>query len=151
VVTRLDTPQELLTLAGRHLGRSSSREITQEQIDLFAEATGDHQWIHVDPERAKAGPFGATIAHGYLTVSLAPVFLAEVVQVAKVSAVLNYGINRVRFPAPVPVGSFVRADITLNGANERSGGAIEAVFHLAYEIEGSDRPPCIAELVYLYR
>jgi acyl dehydratase len=150
VVTRLDTPQDLLALAGRHLGRSSSREITQQQIDLFAEATGDHQWIHVDPDRAKDGPFGVTIAHGYLTVSLAPVFLAEVVQVAKVNAVLNYGINRVRFPAPVPVGSFVRADITLNAANER-GGAIEATFHLTYDIEDSSRPPCIAELVYLYR
>jgi acyl dehydratase len=151
VVTRLDTPQELLSLTGRHLGRSTARQITQEQIDLFAEATGDHQWIHVDPDRAKDGPFGATIAHGYLTVSLAPLFLDEVVQVSNVTAVLNYGINRVRFPAPVPVGSFVRADVTLNAAIERTGGGIEGAFHLTYEIEGSSRPPCIAELVYLYR
>jgi acyl dehydratase len=151
VVTRLDTPQGLLALTGRHLGRSSSVQITQQQIDLFAEATGDHQWIHVDPDRAKAGPFGSTIAHGYLSVSLAPIFLGEVVQIANVGAVLNYGINRVRFPAPLPVGSFVRADITLNATNERSGGAIETVYHFTYEVEGSDRPPCIAELVYLYR
>jgi acyl dehydratase len=150
VITQLDTPHALLSLAGSHLGRSSSRQITQQQIDLFAEATGDHQWIHVDPGRAKEGPFGATIAHGYLTVSLAPVFLAEVVQVTNVNTVLNYGINRVRFPAPVPVGSFVRADITLNAANERGGG-VEATFHLTFDIEESSRPPCIAELVYLYR
>jgi acyl dehydratase len=147
----LNAPQDLLAMAGRHLGRSSSHEVTQRQIDLFAESTGDHQWIHVDPERARRGPFGVTIAHGYLTVSLAPVLLAEVVQIENVTAVLNYGINRVRFPAPVPVGSFVRADVTLNAANERSGGAIEAVFHLTYDIDGTTRPPCIAELVYLYR
>jgi acyl dehydratase len=151
VATHLDAPQDLLALTGRHLGRSSSHEVTQRQIDLFAEATGDHQWIHVDPVRAQNGPFGSTIAHGYLTVSLAPVLLGEVVQITNMEAVLNYGINRVRFPAPVAVGSFVCADITLNAAIERSGGAIEAVFHLAYEVPGSTRPPCIAELVYLYR
>jgi acyl dehydratase len=151
LITRLNNPHDLLSLAGSHLGNSSWHEVTQQRIDLFAEATGDHQWIHVDPERAKTGPFGTTIAHGYLTVSLAPILLAEVVQIADVTAVLNYGINRVRFPAPVPVGSSVRAAVTLNGAHERSAGTIEAAFHLGYVIDGSSRPPCTAELVYLYQ
>jgi len=151
MTTRLSSPQDLLTLAGTQLGTSGWHDITQEQVNLFADATGDHQWIHVDPDRAKAGPFGGTIAHGYLTVSLSLVLLADVLHIDDVNAVLNYGINKVRFPAPVPVGAKVRAGVTLVSAHERAPGTVEAVFELRYEREGTDRPPCVAELVYLYR
>jgi acyl dehydratase len=150
MTTRLSSPKDLLALAGKQLGTSGWHDITQEQVNLFADATGDHQWIHVDPDRAKAGPFGGTIAHGYLTVSLALVLLADVLHIDDVKEVLNYGINKVRFPAPVPVGAKVRAGVTLALAGERAGG-IEAIFELRYELEGTDRPPCVAELVYLYR
>lgn len=150
MATDIAAPADLLTLVGSRLGASRWVDITQEQVDLFAEATGDHQWIHVDRERARQGPFGGTIAHGYLTLSLAPLFLQEVVRVDNCAAVLNYGVNKVRFPAPVPVGSRVRAVVTLAAATERAGG-VEATFGLRYEIDGTDRPPCIAETVYLYR
>jgi acyl dehydratase len=150
MTTRLSSPKDLLALAGKQLGTSGWHDITQEQVNLFADATGDHQWIHVDPDRAKAGPFGGAIAHGYLTVSLALVLLADVLHIDDVKEVLNYGINKVRFPAPVPVGAKVRAGVTLALAGERAGG-IEAIFELRYELEGTDRPPCVAELVYLYR
>lgn len=149
--TDIASPQDLLTLPGTELGTSSWVDITQGQVDTFADATGDHQWIHVDPQRAKDGPFGGTIAHGYLTLSLAPMFMAEVVRVSGSTAVLNYGVNKVRFPAPVPVGSRVRAAITLTAATERPGGGVEATFGLRYETKGAERPPCIAETVYLYR
>jgi acyl dehydratase len=148
---KLSTPRDLLTLGGAELGTSSWVEITQGQVNQFAEATGDHQWIHVDPQRAKAGPYGGTIAHGYLTLALAPVFMAEVLTIDAFDAVVNYGVNKVRFPAPVPVGSKVRATITLVSAQERSGGTIEATFTIRYEVQGSERPPCVAETVYLYR
>jgi acyl dehydratase len=150
MTTRLSSPKDLLALAGKQLGTSGWHDITQEQVNLFADATGDHQWIHVDPDRAKAGPFGGTIAHGYLTVSLALVLLADVLHIDDVKEVLNYGINKVRFPAPVPVGAKVRAGVTLALAGKRAGG-IEAIFELRYELEDTDRPPCVAELVYLYR
>ena len=104
MATRFETPAELLKAVGRHLGTSDWLEITQDRIDKFAEATGDHQWIHVDPERAKAGPFGACIAHGYLTQSLVNLFLPQIVEVHGISMGVNYGADRVRFPAPVPVG-----------------------------------------------
>lgn len=149
--TDIATPKDLLDLPGTVLGTSSWVDITQDQVDTFADATGDHQWIHVDPQRAKDGPFGGTIAHGYLTLSLAPMFLAEVVRVQHCSEVLNYGVNKVRFPAPVPVGRRVRSVITLIGATERPGGGVEATFGLRYEIQGAERPPCIAQTVYLYR
>ena len=149
--TDIATPTDLLDLPGTVLGTSSWVDITQDQVDTFAVATGDHQWIHVDPQRAKGGPFGGTIAHGYLTLSLAPMFLAEVVRVQHCSEVLNYGVNKDRFPAPVPVGSRVRSVITLTAATERTGGGVEATFGLRSEIEGADRPPCNAETVYLYR
>jgi acyl dehydratase len=151
MASQLSTPQDLLTFASTELGTSSWVEITQEHVNQFAEATGDHQWIHVDVQRAKAGAFGGTIAHGYLTLALAPRLMDEVLHIAKYDAVLNYGINKVRFPAPVPVGSRVRAVITLISAVERAGGTVEAIFGLRYEVEGGDRPPCVAETIYLYR
>ena len=151
MTTKLATPKELLSLSGAQLGTSNWIAITQDQVNTFAEATGDRQWIHVDPERAKRGPFGSTIVHGYLTLALAPVFMAEVLQIQSYVAVLNYGVNRVRFPAPLAVGTAVRAAITLLAAQERDPGNIEATFGIRYEARDTDRPPCVAETVYLYR
>ena len=150
MTTTLDTPRALLDLVGRELGRTDWREITQDQVNRFADATGDHQWIHTDPDRAAAGPFGTTIAHGYLTLSLTPIVLAEVLTIDQVGAAVNYGANKVRFPAPVPVGAKLRATVTLTAAVEKPAG-IEAVFTLTYEIQGGPRPVCIAEVVVLYR
>jgi len=151
MATTLATPEGLLSLSGTQLGTSNWIEITQEQVNNFAEATGDRQWIHIDPGRAKAGPFGTTIVHGYLTLALAPVFMDEVLQIQNYAAVLNYGVNKVRFPAPLAVGTAVRAAITLRTAQERDPGNIEATFGIHYEARGTDRPPCVAETVYLYR
>jgi acyl dehydratase len=142
-------PRELLGHVAAELGTSDWILIDQTRINGLADVTEDRQWIHVDPERAKAGPFGTTIVHGYLTLSLAPVFLAQTVEVANVTAAVNYGLNRVRFPAPVPVDSRVRGTLTLVAATER-GSSIEVVFGLVVELEGGDRPACVAELVVLY-
>jgi acyl dehydratase len=136
-------------LVGKHLGYSEWHRIDQEQVNLFADATGDHQWIHVDPERAKSGPFGTAIAHGYLTLSLAPVLLGEVVVVEGVSMGVNYGCNRVRFPAPVPVGSNLRLGASVAGVEEVSGG-VQVVMDLTLETEGSTKPSCVAQVVYRY-
>lgn len=152
MTTRVAHPTDLLDLAADQpdLGTSDWREITQQQVELFADATDDHQWIHVDPERAKAGPFGTTIAHGYLTVSLAPVFIAEILQVEGIQMAMNYGLNKVRFPAPVPVGARLRAGLQLTSAQPR-GDMVEAVLTLTVHLEGSERPACVAEVVVLYR
>ncbi|NGP06541.1 MaoC family dehydratase [Rhodococcus sp. 14C212] len=150
MTTTLDNPKALLDLVGRELGRTDWREITQEQVNRFADATGDHQWIHTDPDRAVAGPFGTTIAHGYLTLSLTPLVLAEVLTIDHLGMAVNYGANKVRFPAPVPVGAQVRATVTLTAAVEKPAG-IEAVFTLVYEIQGGERPVCVAEVVVVYR
>jgi acyl dehydratase len=146
--TRVATPADLIDLVGKPLGVSDWHQITQEQVNLFAEATGDHQRIHVDPERAAAGPFGTTIAHGYLTLALAPIFIAETLAVDQLTASLNYGLNKGRFPSPVPVGSRVSGSISLAAAAQRPAG-IEAAFGLVREVEGSDRPACVAEVVVL--
>jgi acyl dehydratase len=151
MTTTLATPKGLLSLHGEELGTSNWIEITQDQVNNFADATGDRQWIHVDPRRATAGPFGGTIVHGYLTLALAPVFMAEVLQIQNHVAVLNYGVNRVRFPAPLRVGASVRGAITLMTAREREPGNVEATFEIRYQVQGSDRPTCVAETVYLYR
>jgi acyl dehydratase len=120
--------------------------LTQERIDRFADATGDHQWIHVDPERAKAGPFGTTIAHGFLTLSLLPEMAASAIQVRDVRMGVNYGLNKVRFPAPVPSGSRVRGHFTLIKFERLDGGA-QLTYAVRMEREGSDKPVCIAESV----
>lgn len=133
----------------QHLGYSSWHNVSQDQVNRFADATGDHQWIHIDVERAKAGPFGGPIAHGYLTLSLAPSLLAEVLQVDGVSMGVNYGANKVRFPSPVPVGSNLRLGATIKTVEDVAGGiqvAVEAVF----EVEGATKPSCVAELVFRY-
>lgn len=148
--THVGAPADLLDLVGTKIGVTDWYEITQDRVNTFAEATDDRQWIHIDPVRSAAGPFGGPIAHGYLTLSLATVLIAEVLAVEELSAVLNYGLNRVRFPSPVPVGSRLRGDVTLSNANQRPVG-VEAVFTVVYELEGSDRPACVAEVVAIYR
>ena len=150
MTTTINGLGELKSKEGEHLGYSDWHEVTQEQVNQFAEATGDHQWIHVDPERAKSGPFGGTIAHGYLTMSLAPAFLQEVWQVNGMKMGLNYGINKLRFPTPVPVGSKLRVGAKLAKVEEVSGDGMQATLELAFEIEGKDKPPCVAEVVYRY-
>jgi acyl dehydratase len=134
--------------AGDTYGPSSWIDVTQERIDGFAEVTGDHQWIHVDPERAKDGPFGTTIAHGYLTLSLLPVASYEVVP-RQGGMGINYGLNRVRFPAPVPVGSRVRATFEVLGVEEQDWGG-QATMQATVEREGGDKPVCVAEIVFRY-
>ncbi len=141
---------ELEAAVGTHLGTGAWHEVTQTMIDQFAEATGDHQWIHVDPERAKDGPFGTTIAHGYLTLSLIPVLWASAFRVDGVRMGVNYGSNKVRFTAPVPVGSRVRASCDLVGVAPAAGGAVQVTTKVTVELEGSERPACIAETVTLY-
>lgn len=137
---------ELLAAEPGPLGAGEWFEITQERIDQFAEATGDDQWIHCDPERAAAGPFGCTIAHGYLTLSLTVKDLPEIVRVENVSMGINYGVNKVRFPSPVKVGSRVRMVGKLDGVTEVAGGA-QAVITVTVEIEGSDKPGCVVESI----
>jgi acyl dehydratase len=138
---------ELKSLIGQHLGTSDWVEIDQERVNLFAEATGDHQWIHVDPELAKDGPFGGTIAHGYLTMSLGPVLLPQVVTVTGFSMGLNYGLNKVRFPSPVPVGSKLRLSAELLDVEDVPGG-VQSTYRLTFEVEGQAKPVCVAEPIY---
>jgi acyl dehydratase len=134
---------------GDHFGPSSWIEIPQEKITAFADATGDHQWIHVDPERAAAGPFGSTIGHGYLTLSLLPVASYEVLPRGDGRMSINYGLNRVRFPAPVPVGSRVRASFDV-GSVEAFDGGRQVVMTATVEREGGEKPVCVAEIVFRY-
>ena len=140
---------ELKALVGETLGTSDWIEVTQERIDLFADATGDHQWIHVDPEKAKDGPFGTTIAHGYLTISLAPVLLPQIVRVTGFTMALNYGLNKLRFPSPVPVGSKLRVTAVLQEVEDVTGG-VQLTYGLTFEVEGSPKPACVAEVVFRY-
>ena len=149
MVTNIDGIAGLEQRVGEHLGYSDWHEITQEQVNLFADATGDHQWIHVDVERAKAGPFGAPIAHGYLTLSLAPTLLSEIMTVSGVTMGVNYGLNKLRFPSPVPVGSKLRAGATLAGVEQVSGG-VQVTLAVTFEVEGGSKPSCVAEILFRY-
>ncbi len=142
------TIEELERSGEQDLGTSSWHPIEQRSIDLFAEATGDHQWIHVDPEQAAQGPFGTTIAHGYLSLSMLPMLLSEVVNVTDAQMGVNYGIERVRFTAPVPSGSEVRLKAKLLGG-ERRGEGVRYRVGVEVEIKGSDRPALVGEVVYL--
>jgi acyl dehydratase len=142
-----DTPEKLKDAVGQELGTSDWLEIDQKRIDLFAEATGDHQWIHVDPEKAKDGPFGTTIAHGYLTQSLVNFFMPQILEVRSVKMGINYGANKLRFPAPVPVGSKVRGKGELIEASDTKDGAVQAIVRVSVEIEGSDRPACVIDTI----
>ena len=140
----------LKAVVGQHIGYSDWHEVTQEQINLFADATGDHQWIHVDPERAKSGPFGGTIAHGYLTLALGPYFLPKMWDVAGFSMGVNYGCEKVRFPAPVKVGSRVRGRATLVSAEATKDGGVQAVIRVSVEVENGDKPACVADTIARY-
>lgn len=131
---------------GAHLGYSEWLALDQARIDLFAEATGDDQWIHVDPQRAAAGPFGATIAHGYLTLSLSNYFLPQIVDVQGFDMGINYGLDKVRFPAPVPVGSLVRAGARLLTVSEIPGG-VQTIMEVTMEIEGGSKPACVIHAI----
>ena len=147
--TVFEAPKDLLDSVGAELGYSDWFEITQERINQFAEATGDYQWIHIDEEQAKQGPFGATIAHGYLTLSLTNMFLPEIISVENISMGINYGVNKVRFPAPVPSGSKVRFSAVLQDVTEIPGG-VQAIIVITVEVEGSDKPCCVVESVTRY-
>ncbi len=144
-----NTPAELFDAQGEQLGASEWLTIDQERINLFADATGDHQWIHVDPVKAKDGPFGGCIAHGYLTLSLVNVFLPELVEVRGVKMGVNYGCNNVRFPSSVPVGSRIRG-VGEVIAVEEVKGSVQATTRITVEIEGSERPACVVDTISRY-
>lgn len=137
---------DLRAAVGERIGRTEWLEIDQKRIGLFAEATGDHQWIHVDPERAADGPFGGTIAHGYLTLSLIPSLTAQLLRVEGVRMAVNYGVNKVRFPSTVPVGSRLRGTAELAEVTE-AGGGVQLVMRVTIEREGGEKPVCVAETV----
>lgn len=137
---------ELKGAIGEDLGSGEWLEITQERVNQFADATGDHQWIHVDPERAAAGPFGAPIAHGFLTLSLLPILAGSIFRVDGPTLVINYGMNKVRFPNPVPVGSRIRSNAVITSVEEGPKG-VTMVVRNTVEIEGADKPACVAENV----
>jgi acyl dehydratase len=150
MATVFDSPAELESAVGKQLGHSEWLEIDQKRIDLFAEATGDHQWIHVDPERAKQGPYGATIAHGYLTQSLVNFFLPQIVEVRGIKMGVNYGADRLRFPAPVPVGSRIRGSGELLKVEQTKDGGTQATVRVTVEIEGGQRPACVIDTISRY-
>ena len=139
----------LKALVGEHLGYSPYVEVTQEQVNTFADATGDHQWIHVDVERAKEGPFGGPIAHGYLTLSLGPMLSPQIFGVTGISMGVNYGAGKVRFPSPVPVGSKLRLGATLQSVEDVAGGA-QVTMEFVFECEGAAKPSCVAEVIFRY-
>jgi len=141
---------ELKALAGADLGHTGWLEITQDRVNAFADATNDHQWIHVDRERAAAGPFGGTIAHGFLTLSLTIPLFSELAEVRGVSAWINYGLNKVRFPAPVPVGAKVRLAAKLGAVEDAGVNAVQVVADLTIEVEGGEKPACVAQAVYRF-
>jgi acyl dehydratase len=145
-----ETVSDLKDMVGKEVGVSDWCEVTQDKINAFAEATGDHQWIHVEPERAKKeSPYGTTIAHGYFTLSLAPMLLAEILEVKKRRMSINYGLNKLRFPNAVKVGSKVRMHATLSSMEEVKGG-VQLVFTFTFEIKGQEKPACVAEALYRY-
>jgi acyl dehydratase len=150
MTTTISGLDDLKAKVGQHLGYSDYVEVTQERVNQFAEATGDFQWIHVDVERAKAGPFGGPIAHGFLTLSMAPDLLHQVFVVENVKMGVNYGLNKVRFPSPVPVGSKLRAGASLKQVDEIDGGGAQLVIEATFEVDGAPKPSCVAELVFRY-
>lgn len=147
--TIIESPSDLLAIVGNTLGPSAPLTITQERINQFADATGDHQWIHVDPERAATGPFGKTIAHGYLTLSLANCFLPELLEVRNTSMGVNYGAERIRFPAPVTVGSEITASGEVISVEENKGG-FKTTIRMTITATGADRPACVVDTVSIF-
>lgn len=150
MTTTVRSVGELEALAGKHLGYSEWREVTQQRINTFADATDDHQWIHVDAERAAAGPFGTTIAHGFLTLSLIIPMWSEILHFDGVRLAVNYGLNKVRFPAPVPVGSKIRAGATLVSIDAVGDDSAQIVVDFVVEREGGEKPCCIAQGIYRF-
>jgi acyl dehydratase len=146
-VLTVTTVEQLRAMAGQEIGVSDFRQVTQEQVDEFAEITGDRQWIHTDPERARESPFGGTIVHGYFTLSLAPVLVAEVLPLDGFAMAVNYGLDKLRFPAPLPVGERVRLRVRLDELQDIPGGASLAVT-LTFEPESSGKPVCVANALY---
>jgi acyl dehydratase len=138
----------LKSLAGKDLGHSDWLEITQERVNTFADATGDHQWIHVDVERARTGPFGAPIAHGYLTLSLVIPLFTQLLQVEGISMGVNYGLEKVRFPSPVKVGARIRLTASVVSVEDVAGNGVQSTFDFTVEVEGSAKPACVARPVY---
>ncbi|MGR5301740.1 MaoC family dehydratase [Vibrio alfacsensis] len=145
----ITNPEQLLSLEGKTLGTTEWLTISQQRINLFAEATNDHQWIHVDEEKAAKGPFGACIAHGYLTLSLASDFLFQLIDIQNLAMGVNYGCNKIRFPASVPVGSQIRGRGDVIRV-EKIGEAYQAVIRITIEIEGSERPGCVVDTISRY-
>jgi acyl dehydratase len=150
MTTTVSSIDELKALAGTHLGWSDWHVVDQEQVNLFADATGDHQWIHVDPGRAASGPFGGTIAHGYLTLSIIPSILHEVIRVEGFRFGVNYGCNKVRFPSPLKVGSKARLGAAVESVEAVGDNGAQVVLDVTIETEGSDKPACVAQVVYRY-
>jgi acyl dehydratase len=149
MTTTVDRLDDFHDLVGQQIGYTEWQPITQDRVNLFADATDDHQWIHVDPERAKEGPFGGAIGHGYLTLSLAPVLLNKVLTINNMKLGINYGANKVRFPSPVPVGSDLRMGVTVAGAENVADG-VQVVFDLVMEVRDAPKPACVAQVVYRY-
>jgi acyl dehydratase len=143
------SPRELLNRVGEELGPGDAHQVTQEAINLFADATGDHQWIHIDTERAAAGPFGSTVAHGFLTLSLIPMLVRGLYRVDSARMAVNYGLNRVRFPAPVRAADSVRARATVLAAEE-TGEAVQLTIRVSIAVDGAEKPACVAEVVTRY-
>jgi acyl dehydratase len=148
-VAVFESPDALKDAVGQHLGFTDWLVVDQDRINRFADATGDHQWIHVDVEKAKDGPFGAPIAHGYLTLSLTNLFLPQLITVENISMGINYGVNKVRFPSPVVVGSRIRGGAEIDAVDEVAGG-VQVIIKITVEIEGSAKPACIVENVTRY-
>jgi len=147
-VITVDGLEELKKLSGQELGRTGWLEITQDRVDRFADATGDHQWIHVDPERAAAGPFGTTIAHGYLTLSLVIPLFTELLEIRGTAMGVNYGLEKVRFPNPVRVGARIRLAATVAEVTDVAPGCVQLVLDFVVEIDGERKPACVARPVY---
>lgn len=148
-MTLFENAEQILAAIGQQLGSSDWLPITQERVNLFADATDDHQWIHVDPVRAQDGPFGACIAHGFLTLSLVSRFLPQIVDV-RMKMGVNYGCEKVRFPAPVKVGTQIRGVGQLMAAETTKDGGVQAVIRITVEVQGSDRPACVADTISRY-
>ena len=147
MTTIIKGPDDLRARVGQHLGYSDWLEITQERVNQFADATGDHQWIHVDPERAKDGPFGGPIAHGYLTLSLGPMLAPQVSTVSGVKMAVNYGCGKVRFPSPVPVGSKLRLGVEIVEVEVTGADQAQVTYRYTFEVEGAQKPSCVAETI----
>ncbi|WP_030545238.1 MaoC family dehydratase [Streptomyces exfoliatus] len=146
--TTADSLAALTSLAGADLGRTEWREITQDRVNTFADATDDHQWIHTDPEKAKDGPFGGPIAHGYLTLSLIIPLFGELLTITGTRMSVNYGLDKVRFPSPVPVGARIRLHGVVGTVEEVKGDGVQMPITFTVEVEGSTKPACVAEAVY---